>query len=681
MIRRPFTILCVVAAFCGLVAAQTAPPQPKPQDPQVPTFRTRVDSVSVDVTVTDKQGHPVTDLKQEDFEIRESGKVQSIDSFRLVQIDEKEPEGVEPPRQILSFSDMQRETANPENRLFIIFLDDYHTRLSNSLHIRQQLANFVHSLTSRDLVAVLLPLTSIGAATFSRDHDGTAQTIMNFKGRKYNYKAETPYEMSYAQLPPEAQEQVRNEIVINSLRSACALLSSLRDGRKTLLYVSEGLVANLPVGAQTVGSSNPFPTPRVTPTQAQQQAADRIQQSREFFNTTDLLGRMRDIFTSATRGNVSVYTIDPRGLAPSEFGAADNVAGDADRRSLNEALDSLRILADQTDGKALVGTNNILPELKKVVHELSAYYLLGYTSSIAPRDGKFHEIQVKVNRKDIEVHARKGYWAYTEEELRKASAPPKPGPPQEVAEALDTLANVVEPTSRRTVSVWVGATRGTAEQAQVTLVWEAMPGTPTTPADQPAQVVLTVTSGSTEVFKGPVKRDPAAYAPTGNVSFAAPAGPLRIKVAVENARGQRLDNEDISEMVPDFTASGATITEPLVFRARTARDITVLRGSATAVPVVTRQFSRSERLFMRFDAYGPAGTTPEIKMRILSRMGEPMPATPVPAKSTAGGSPAASTFDVDFGLSSLPSGDYLIEITATTAVDKTVKLVGIRVTG
>src|SRR6185295_3489888 len=108
---------------------------------------------------------------------------------------------------------------------------------------------------------------------------------------------------------------------------------------------------------------------------------------------------------------------------------------------------------------------------------------------------------------------------------------------------------------------------------QVSLVWEAMPGASTPPSDQPEQVVLTVTSGATEVFKGPVKRDAAAFTPSGHVTFAAPAGPLRVKVAVENARGQRLDNEDISEMVPDFTSTGATITEPQVFRARTASEI------------------------------------------------------------------------------------------------------------
>ena len=85
MIRRPSIILCALVASCAVLAAQgrggsTPPP---PQDQQ-PTFRARVDSVSVDATVTDKNGQPITDLKAEDFEIREAGKVQTIETYRMV---------------------------------------------------------------------------------------------------------------------------------------------------------------------------------------------------------------------------------------------------------------------------------------------------------------------------------------------------------------------------------------------------------------------------------------------------------------------------------------------------------------------------------------------------------------------------------------------------------------------
>src|SRR5580765_8523566 len=237
MIRRPLTILALLAMSCAFVLAQgTAKPPtpPPPQDPQQPTFRTRVDSVSVDASVTDKNGQPVNDLKAEEFEIREAGKLQAIETFRLIQIPENEPTGGEPAQPILSESQMARETANPENRLFVIFLDDYHTRVGNSLHVRQQLAQFVHNLSPHDLVALMYPLSPASSATFSRDHDGTANGIMHFVGRKYDYKALNPYEMQYQNQPPEVLEQMRNDLVIGTMKSTCAMLSTLREGRKTI---------------------------------------------------------------------------------------------------------------------------------------------------------------------------------------------------------------------------------------------------------------------------------------------------------------------------------------------------------------------------------------------------------------------------------------------------------------
>src|SRR5688572_23593059 len=128
--RRTVVLLALAA-----VVQQTPPPQDPTQKPL--TFRTRIDSVSVDVTVTDRHGRPVTDLTPADFEIREAGKVQAIDTFKLVAADVDE--SAAPLREITSFADQAREAADDRNRVFIIFLDDYHVRQSNSMRVREQL--------------------------------------------------------------------------------------------------------------------------------------------------------------------------------------------------------------------------------------------------------------------------------------------------------------------------------------------------------------------------------------------------------------------------------------------------------------------------------------------------------------------------------------------------------------
>ena len=136
-----------VSAGLAVPSAQTPAQQPPAPQTQTPTFRTRVDAVTVDVIATDKQGKPVTDLTAADFEVKENGKVQAVDSFK---------------------------------RILTIFLDDYHTRLGNSMAIREKLAKFVRELDPRDMVAIVYPLTPTLAVTFSRD--ATPPTSRKFSG-------------------------------------------------------------------------------------------------------------------------------------------------------------------------------------------------------------------------------------------------------------------------------------------------------------------------------------------------------------------------------------------------------------------------------------------------------------------------------------------------------------------
>ncbi len=310
-----------------------------------------------------------------------------------------------------------------------------------------------------------------------------------------------------------------------------------------------------------------------------------------------------------------------------------------------------------------------------MVRDVSSYYLLGYTSSVAARDGKFHEIKVAVKRRDVEVRARKGYWAFTPEEVERASAAPKAGPPREIAQALDALATVVEPAGRKPVTVWMGAVRGPAEKARVTLAWEVPPGAPTTPIDAVDHITISATSiYGDKLFNGPVARDPQAVITSGQVTFDAPAGEVRVRVVSENAKGSRLDSDDASYEVPDFTSPRPTIATPIVFRGRTVRDLQPIRAGGNAVPTATRQFSRTERLLLRFDVYGPAGTTPAVTLRVLNRMGASLATLPAPTSEGA-------TFQIELGLSPLPPGDYLVEIVATSGTDTARHLLGLRITG
>src|SRR3970282_1911581 len=105
---------------------------------------------------------------------------------------------------------------------------------------------------------------------------------------------------------------------------------------------------------------------------------------------------------------------------------------EADREALRASLDTLHVLANNTDGRAIVNRNDLAVGMKQIIRDSSGYYLIGYTSAAAPTDGKFHPIKVSVKRKGVDVRARKGYWAYTVEDAARASAPPKPEAPTAV---------------------------------------------------------------------------------------------------------------------------------------------------------------------------------------------------------------------------------------------------------
>lgn len=671
---RTLIVLLLSAAAVGPAAqtpsGQGAPAAPPPQA----TFRTRIDSVSVDVIVTDKQGRPVSDLKAEDFEITENKKPQAVQTFKLIQIDEtSRPEAAAP--EITSMDAMQREASRDDVRILAIFLDDYHVRRGNAMRVREELARFVSQLSSHDLVALVYPLTPVSGITLSRNHEGTASALMGFEGRKYDYLPRNAYEQRYADYPPEMQEVLRRQVTISAVEGLALFLGTLREGKKQVLMVSEGLVGTLPQGARSTGTLTRMPPPTST-----QDAQDRA----AFFNQVDVLDEMKRIFVAASRSNTSIYTLDPRGLATSEFQINDDVNSDNDRRTLNEAVSSLRIIADQTDGRAIVSQNNPLPALRQMLTDSSAYYLLGYTSSESPRDGKFHEIQVRVKRKDVQLRARKGYWAYTNDDLARASATPKEGPPPAVEEALSALA---EGTRTRGIRIWVGAERGAGEKARVTLAWETAADPAAEAATRPAanrgpdpdaidHIRLRATSiyGDT-LYDGLVARDPQWMRPGGRIAFAAPPGSVRLQIIAENAAGQRVDRADESAEIPDFTGVGPLISTPVIYRGRTAREIQQVRAAATPAPVISREFSRTERLLLRFQAYGPAGTTPTVTLRLLNSQGKSMATLPAPTRTTDG------TFEEELALGSLAAGEYLVEIAAEDPVGRTQVLVAIRVTG
>src|SRR5688500_1420382 len=240
-------------------APSPTPPQAnEPAGQQPPDIRSGINYVRVDVIVPDKNGNPVMDLTQNDFSLSEDGKAQTIDAFSIVNLDRLETVESGPPRVIKNDFDEEREASRPDVRLFVILLDDYHVKRGNDMSVRKPLIEFIQNqLAPADMVAVMYPLTPVTDLRFTRDRESTVSAIEKFLGRKFDYTPRNTFEERYANYPAQVVERVRNQITMDALKGAAMKMGSLREGRKSIILVSEGFTSMLPAALSDPVASMP----------------------------------------------------------------------------------------------------------------------------------------------------------------------------------------------------------------------------------------------------------------------------------------------------------------------------------------------------------------------------------------------------------------------------------------
>jgi VWFA-related protein len=679
-------LACAVALAGASIAGQQSQPAPAPPadqqptaepTPSQPTFRGGINFVRVDVIASARDGTVIGDLKPEDFEVTEDGKPQKIETFRFIELDGgllQDPNAPKP-RQIRTDADEEVEAARDDVRLFAFFLDDYHVRRESSMGSRDEISRFIETqLGPTDMVAIMYPLQPVASIRFTRNHDAIRRAIQQFEGRKFEYEPRNEYEQKLMYYPTEIVEKVRNQISLSAMESLVSHMGGLKEGRKTLVLVSEGYTNMLPPQMRNPMASMPgVGNPAANDPNAGRDNPNEFRA--QAFASFDMQEDLRQIYQAASRNNVSIYPVDPRGLATSEFNIAENINSSTDRTYLNSTMDTLRIMAEQTDGRAILNRNDLTLAMKQIVRDASAYYLLGYSSAAAPTDGKYHEIRVRIRRPGVQVRSRKGYWAVSPADVeRMAAVAARPEVPKPVQNALATLAY---PTRMRVIRTWLGAERGENGKTRMTFVWEAnrAPGTPARETEHPARVTVTaVGADGSPYFRGRVPPAPPAMGASGakpvvsgaHVTFDAPPGPMQLRLSVEGADAQVLDAESRELTVPDLAAAPTIFGTPAVYRARTVRDVQQLRSNPDAAPTAVREFQRTDRLLVRIPTYGASG----VSAKILNRTGQAISELPVSMEGSM------AVFEAP--LASMPTGDFILEISASGADLK--ELVAFRVT-
>jgi hypothetical protein len=472
------------------------------------------------------------------------------------------------------------------------------------------------------------PLDSVLTIRLTRDRDQAHRAIDAFEGRRGAYAPRTAFERNYIANMPARIEAARSQVTISALNALAIHLGSLSDARKTIVLVSE----TLPPAERRRGFE-PLPT-------------------------------FESVVRAANRSNVSIYAVDPQNI-PAIDGGAGSVA--------DNPQDTLRMLANETDGEAIVNANDLDSAMRRIADDSSAYYLITYHSA-RTEDGKFHEIQVRAKRPDIRVRARKGYWASTPGERLRANLlaharDPAPTMPLEPARRISPL-----------VRPWFGLARGADGKTRVTFVWEPVdrvPGDRATPS--PSRIVLTALGAdNTALFEGPVlPAGPTGSDPIEEASaravFDVPPGRLRLRMSIEDA-AERVIDSDVREIAIRDLRAPVALGTPEVLRARTARDVRALVADPDAVPVASREFSRAERLIIRFRAYAPGAERPMVAAQLLSRSGKAMRDLQV--------QPVApdDQNQIDLPLAGLAAGEYQLEVTAKSPAGEARDVIRFRVT-
>jgi hypothetical protein len=143
-------------------------------------------------------------------------------------------------------------------------------------------------------------------------------------------------------------------------------------------------------------------------------------------------------------------------------------------------------------------------------------------------------------------------------------------------------------------------------------------------------------------------------------------------MVVEGAHGEVIDSAGRELTIPDYSTVQVSFGTPRVYRVRTLPELQALKSKPDAPPTAEREFSRSDRLLVRADAYAAGGVVPTVTARLLNRGGKPM--SDVQVQMPAGRSP-----EIDLPLAALAAGEYVLELNAKAPSGTAQELIAFRI--
>jgi VWFA-related protein len=665
--------LALVLSVLGVATlAQTPAPQP-------PTFRTEANYVRVDVFPTTKDGAPILDLTQADFDLLESGTPQKIEQFEHVVIRAMAQDTRIDPNNV---RDARAMLENPRARVFVIFLDIGHVTVDGSHRIRQPLTDTLNRLIGPDdLVGVMTPDMSPTDIAFARK----TTTIDGFLARHWTwgesqqaYRSD-PVERMYETCFPvggtaaEMIERRRQKLTLDAFQDLAVFLRGVREERKAIIAITDGftVVGPNPSLMQASGDERPPSGPpvvvdprtgRLSTKETNTMFASQSDCWRDRMELANWDGQaeFRRMLDVVNRANASFYPVNPRGLEVFDSPISAQLSLTADLARIRARTEMLRTLADDTDGVAVVNTNDLGGAMKRIVDDLSNYYLLGYYST-GKLDGRFHPISVRVRRAGVQVRARRGYLAASPADaaaraaVKAGTAPKSADVEPEAAAAAHAVDAAIAPLA--------GYTRDVPLRLQMAAGWK-----PGDTASAALWVVGELGSAATigdswnDGFEATITLTTPADATVGSGRISVPRGGRTFRVAVTPS--QPLAPGDYVLRVgaragPASIPSRETARLTIPAAPDAAGALFIRRGPSTGnkeVATADLRFRRSEQVRVEI----PTSSSEPVTARLLDRTGKALavPVTPV-VRDDADGSRWVTA---QVALAPLAPADYAIEI-------------------
>jgi hypothetical protein len=407
--------------------------------------------------------------------------------------------------------------------------------------------------------------------------------------------------------------------MLTTLRSLSDWLAGIRGRRKAVIFVSEGIDYNI---------------------------WDNAGPSSTTINGVNVLSRgdgsllvseMRDVIAAATRANVSIYAIDPRGLyfPGDEAMQISGLPADAEalgigvfalQDELRMSQDTLRGISEETGGFASVSSNDFSTAFERIVDANSTYYVLGYYSTNDRRDGRYRKIEVRLNRPGLDVNARKGYVAARGRTAVEKAIEASAGTSRELRDALNSPLQE----SALKMAVFAMPLKGPASKAAIGIVTQfsgrqfAFTEKGGKFADRLEMSYVAInkqgklTDGKRDVVDLSLR--PETYQRVLEDGFRVlarmelPPGTYQLRVAAKaSAGGTGSVHYDLA--VPDFSKaplsiSGIAVTSKTAGGVPTAGSIPDLGNALPAPPTTARAFPAGDELAVLAEIYDNQGAQP-----------------------------------------------------------------------